>query len=69
MNYSDFMQTGQMKSAMLSSSVSAADAASRLSEYEKLFSRAEEVNNMFQTPNLLQKNFSGYAETPLLSTQ
>lgn len=69
MNYSDYLQTGKMKSALVGSSVSAVDAGCRMSEYAKMFSRAEEINNMFQTPNLLQKNFSGYAETPLLSTQ
>ena len=69
MNYSDYLQTGKMKSALVGSSVSPVDAGCRMSEYAKMFSRAEESNNMFQTPNLLQKNFSGYAETPLLSTQ
>ena len=69
MNYSDYLQTGKMKSALVGSSVSPVDAGCRMSEYAKMFSRAEEINNMFQTPNLLQKNFSGYAETPLLSTQ
>ena len=69
MNYSDYLQTSQMMSALRGSSVSATDANCRMSEYAKMFSRAEEINNMFQSPNLLQKNFSGYAETPLLSTQ
>ncbi len=69
MNISDYMQTGKMWSALKGSSVSDVDANCRMNEYAKMFSRAEEVNNMFQSPNLLQKNFSGYAETPLLSTQ
>ena len=69
MNYSDYMQTSEMWSALRGGSVSTTDAVCRLGEYEKMFSRAEEINNMFQSPNLLQKNFSGYAETPLLSTQ
>lgn len=69
MNISDYMQTGKMWSALKGSSVSDVDANCRMGEYAKMFSRAEEVNNMFQSPNLLQKNFSGYAETPLLSTQ
>ena len=69
MNYSDYMQTSKMQSALLGSSASPVDAKCRMGEYAKIFSRAEEINNMFQSPNLLQKNFSGYAETPLLSTQ
>jgi len=69
--YTDFnslMQTPQMVDAILGSSVSAADANSRMNEYAKVFSRSESVNNM-NPVNLLQKTFSGYAETPLLSTQ
>lgn len=69
MNISDYMQTGKMWSAIKGSSVSDVDANCRLNEYAKMFSRSEEVNNMFQRPNLLQRNFSGYSETPLLSTQ
>lgn len=69
MNFSDYMQTAEMYNALLGSSVSANDAISRGNEYAKMFSRAEEMNNMFGQQNLLQKNFSGYAETPLLSTQ
>ena len=69
MNYSDYMQTSKMQSALLGGSVSSVDAQCRMNEYAKMFSRSEEINNMFQSPNLLQKNFSGYAETPLLSTQ
>lgn len=69
MNYSDYIQTRGMQTALLGSSVSPTDAQCRMSEYAKMFSRSEEINNMFQSPNLLQKNFSGYAETPLLSTQ
>ena len=69
MNISDYMQTGRMWSAIKGSSVSDVDANCRLNEYAKMFSRSEEVNNMFRKPNLLQKTFSGYSETPLLSTQ
>ena len=69
MNYSDNMLTEKMWSALRGSSVSDTDANCRLNEYAKMFSRSEEINNMFQSPNLLQKTFSGYAETPLLSTQ
>ena len=69
MNYSNYMQTSKMQSALLGSSASPVDASCRMREYAKIFSRAEEINNMFQSPNLLQKNFSGYTETPLLSTQ
>ena len=61
MNYSDYMQTKGMQAALLGGSVSPVDAQCRMNEYAKMFSRSEEINNMFQTPNLLQKNFSGYA--------
>ena len=63
------MQTPGMAAALIGGSVSVTDAQCRMNEYAKMFSRSEEINNMFQMPNLLQKNFSGYAETPLLSTQ
>lgn len=69
MNYSYFMQTPEMANAIISSSVSDVDAQCRMNEYVKTFSRAEEMTSMFNSPNLLQKNFSGYAETPILSTQ
>lgn len=69
MNYSDYMLTRGMQAALRGGSVSDTDANCRMNEYVKTFSRSEEINNMFQKPNLLQKNFSGYAETPLLSTQ
>lgn len=62
------MQTPQMVDALIGSSVSVDDAQCRLNEYSKIFSRSEEVNSM-SPANLLQKTFSGYAETPLLSTQ
>jgi hypothetical protein len=49
------------------------DAIRRSEEYAKMFSRNEDMmNNIFgmgQNSNLLQKTFSGYAETPLLSNQ
>lgn len=69
--YQDFnrlMQTPEMIDALVGSSVSVADAQSRMNEYAKLFSRSEEIQEM-NPGNFLQKNFSGYAETPLLSTQ
>ena len=69
MNQANYMLTDKMWSALRGSSVSDTDANCRLSEYAKTFSRADELNSMFQAPNILQKNFSGYAETPLLSTQ
>jgi hypothetical protein len=71
--YLEFMRTPQMLEALAGSSVSMEDAMSRSKEYAKMFSRNEEMmNNIFgmgQNSNLLQKTFSGYAETPLLSTQ
>ena len=69
--YQDFnslMQTPEMVNALIGSSVSVDDAQCRLNEYAKIFSRSEEINRMSPV-NLLQKTFSGYAETPLLSTQ
>lgn len=57
-----------MADALIHSSVSIDDARSRMKEYAKVFSRSEETNSL-NPVNLLQKTFSGYAETPLLSTQ
>lgn len=70
MNYSQFMSTPDMEIALRNSSVSAEDARLRGIEYAKMFSRNEDMfgtNTM--NGGLLQKTFSGYAETPLLSTQ
>ena len=70
--YQDFnrlMQTPAMIDALVNSSVSVDDARSRMNEYSKLFSRSEEMMAGSGAGNLLQKTFSGYAETPLLSTQ
>ena len=70
--YSQFMSTPEMVSALINSSVSAEDARIRANEYAKMFSRNDEMKNVFgvgESANLLQKTFSGYAETPLLSTQ
>lgn len=71
--YLDFMQTPQMLEALRGGSVSMDDAIHRSEEYAKMFSRnADMMNNIFgmgPNNNLLQKTFSGYAETPLLSTQ
>lgn len=62
--------TPAMMDALRASSVSAEDAMSRAEQYSKMFSRHEEMMAPFQgNANLLQKTFSGYAETPLLSTQ
>jgi len=59
-----------MSVALRNSSVSAEDARLRGMEYAKTFSRAADMfGNNIMNGNLLQKNFSGYAETPLLSTQ
>ena len=71
--YLQFMQTPQMMEALVNSSVSAEDANLRSREYAKMFSRNDDMREMFgiggANANLLQKTFSGYAETPLLSTQ
>ena len=69
--YSNFMQNPNMLEALHSSSVSWDDAAQRAKEYQKIFARNEELQEFYNAnkPNLLQKTFSGYAETPLLSTQ
>lgn len=71
--YSQLMSDRSMQTALLNSSVSAEDARLRGNEYAKMFSRNEELMDTFglggNGNNLLQKTFSGYAETPLLSTQ
>jgi len=68
--FSNFMSTPEMSVALRNSSVSAEDARLRGMEYAKTFSRAADMfGNNIMNGNLLQKNFSGYAETPLLSTQ
>lgn len=67
------MQAPEMVAALRNSSVSADDAMLRGREYSKMFSRNDELRSSFGmapgSANLLQKTFSGYAETPLLSTQ
>ena len=71
--YLQMMQTPAMMEALINSSVSIEDANLRSREYAKMFSRNDEMKNIFglssNGANLLQKTFSGYAETPLLSTQ
>ena len=70
--YLSMMQQPAMMDALLASSVSAEDANLRSREYAKMFSRNEDLKNVFglnNSANLMQKTFSGYAETPLLSTQ
>ena len=68
--YLRLMQEPAMMDALINSSVSAEDANLRSREYAKMFARNAELAEMVAgMPNLLQKNFSGYAETPLLSTQ
>lgn len=70
--YLNYMQTPEMMGALVNSSVSVEDANLRSREYAKMFSRNDEMKDLFglaQNTNLLQKTFSGYAETPLLSTQ
>lgn len=70
-NYNKLIaQNPAMLEALRASSVSDEDARSRATEYSKMFSRNDEMMNMFGTKSALQqKLFSGYAETPLLSTQ
>lgn len=72
-NYMQLMQTPEMMEALRYSSVSNEDANLRSREYAKMFSRNDELRDVFGlgagNGNLLQKTFSGYAETPLLSTQ
>lgn len=69
-NYFEHMQNPAMIDALRSSSVSYEDAANRAGEYAKMFARHEDMMAPFSgNANLLQKTFSGYAETPLLSTQ
>lgn len=58
-----------MIDALRGSSVSDTDAMLRAHEYSKMFARNEEMSNMFKESGLQTKTFSGYAETPLLSTQ
>ena len=70
--YLNAMQNPTMMEALVNSSVSREDANLRAREYAKMFSRNDEMRDIFglgQNTNLLQKTFSGYAETPLLSTQ
>lgn len=71
--YLQMMQTPAMMEALINSSVSPEDANLRSREYAKMFSRNDEMKDIFGLgngkSNLLQKTFSGYAETPLLSTQ
>lgn len=70
--YLRLMQEPAMMDALKNSSVSIEDANLRSREYAKMFSRNEELRSMFglgNGNNLLQKTFSGYAETPLLSNQ
>ena len=71
--YLNAMQNPTMMEALVNSSVSREDANLRAREYAKMFSRNDEMRDIFglggQSANLLQKTFSGYAETPLLSTQ
>ena len=70
--YLSMMQQPAMMEALTNSSRSAEDARIRSNEYAKMFSRNDELKDLFglsNNPSLVQKTFSGYAETPLLSTQ
>lgn len=72
-SYTRLLQTPEMLDALRNSSVSLEDAKIRSKEYAKMFSRNDDLKDVFgigsSQTNLLQKTFSGYAETPLLSTQ
>lgn len=71
-DFNAMMQAPAMMDALKNSSVSVEDANIRAREYAKMFSRNEDMKDLFgigNGTNLLQKTFSGYAETPLLSTQ
>jgi len=68
-DYASYMKSEKMMDALMNSSVSLDDARIRANEYAKMFSRNENDFGFNQSANLLQKTFSGYAETPLLSTQ
>jgi len=68
--YSQFMSTPEMQVALRNSSVSVDDAVRRGTEYAKMFARTDDIfGAQMSNNNLLEKTFSGYAETPLLSTQ
>lgn len=64
--YSEYFNDPQLVSALMGTSRSLDDATHRANEYSKLFSRTDDY---VSEKNLLEKTFSGYAETPLLSTQ
>ena len=67
--YLNFMRTPEMMDALMGTSRSAEDANRRAVEYAKMFSRNADMQEAAQLMGLQQKTFSGYAETPLLSTQ
>ena len=59
--YLQMMQTPSMMEALINSSVSAEDANLRSREYAKMFSRNDEMKDLFglgNAGNLLQKTFS-----------
>ena len=70
-NFYDQLQNTQFVNALRGSSVSGDDAVNRANEYAKCFSRQAETMGLMGMAqnNILQKTFSGYTETPLLSTQ
>lgn len=70
MNYQQVFNNPEMQKALRANSVSDEDARLRGLEYSKMFSRNADMFGVnMNNANLLQKTFSGYAETPLLSTQ
>ena len=70
-NYTQLIsQNPAMFEALRGSSVSDTDAKMRANEYVKMFTRNQDMMSNFGTrSDLQQRLFSGYAETPLLSTQ
>lgn len=68
--YASQFNTPAMMNALRESSVSNEDARIRGEQYQKTFARNEELRwEMANSPMFRQKMFSGYAETPLGSTQ
>lgn len=61
--FSDSLTGAKIQDKLFASSVSKEDARIRQNEYQKVFTRYNDMKKEYQ------KLFSGYAETPLLSTQ
>lgn len=74
-NYMEAFNTPKLKEMLIGSSVSVEDARLRAKQYSDIFERNDEFKQdamelgLPGAAGLFQKSFSGYAETPLLSTQ